>query len=156
MRIPNLLSLAACATLAACGDDDPTPPPRPTFRATLTGAAERPNAVNTPAAGTAVVVLDGATATYTITFSDLTGTPTGVHIHGPADATRTAGVVVNFPVANVAGTTGTVTGTFTTTNSAAVSLDSLASMIRAGNAYVNVHSARFPGGEIRGQLAAAN
>ena len=33
-----------------------------------------------------------------------------------------------------------------------MSVDSLRSLIRAGNGYVNVHSKAYPDGEIRGQL----
>jgi hypothetical protein len=35
-----------------------------------------------------------------------------------------------------------------------MSLDALLAAIRDGNAYVNAHTVQFPGGEIRGQIAA--
>jgi hypothetical protein len=37
---------------------------------------------------------------------------------------------------------------------AGMSLDALLAAIRDGNAYVNAHTVQFPGGEIRGQIAA--
>ena len=39
-----------------------------------------------------------------------------------------------------------------TTGTPAITFDSLVSAIRAGNAYVNVHTTANPGGEIRGQI----
>ncbi len=59
---------------------------------------------------------------------------------------------------------GTVEGTITATNVlgpavqgiAAGELDELVAAIRAGIAYVNVHTATFPAGEIRGQLGKGN
>jgi hypothetical protein len=55
---------------------------------------------------------------------------------------------------------GTITGTITaadvvaipTQNLAAGDLASLMKAIRAGVAYVNVHTTNFPSGEIRGQI----
>jgi hypothetical protein len=32
-------------------------------------------------------------------------------------------------------------------------MEDLVARIRSGNAYVNVHTSNYPGGEIRGQLA---
>ncbi|MCA2992618.1 MAG: CHRD domain-containing protein [Gemmatimonas sp.] len=51
-----------------------------------------------------------------------------------------------------------VEGSFTAANirgiggQPAISLDSLSSLLRNGQGYGNVHSSRFPAGEIRGQL----
>ena len=47
-------------------------------------------------------------------------------------------------------------GTFTAANVSGISFADLLAAIRGGNAYVNVHTTQFPGGEIRGQLQAAN
>lgn len=150
-----LLPAAVVGTgLSACGASS-TSPALPTFDATLTGAAERPTPVTAPGTGTAMVVKNGASYTYTITYSGLTGVPTGAHIHGPAGASASAGVLVSFGVAGTTAGAGTVTGAFSASDIAptrGISADSLEVLLRTGNSYVNVHTAANPGGEIRGQL----
>jgi hypothetical protein len=50
-------------------------------------------------------------------------------------------------------TSGTVvSGTFTITGHATIDLNALLTLLRNGNAYVNVHTATNPNGEIRGQI----
>ena len=164
-RVRARVLLAGSALLAlgafACSDDEETitTPTPPTFTTTLNGANERPNAVATPATGTAKVVVNGTTATYEVTVTGLTGAPRFAHIHAPGDANTSVGVVVNFNAATVTGTTGTFSGTFTAADiqgisgRAPFSMDSLVTLMKTGNAYVNVHTAQFGGGEIRGQLS---
>ncbi|MDF1505239.1 CHRD domain-containing protein [Roseisolibacter sp. H3M3-2] len=152
------LALPALALLFACDDDEPTPPGPPTFTATLTGAAERPTPVATPATGSARVVVNGASVAYEVTVSGLTGAPRFAHIHAPGDANTAAGVIVNFDPAAVTGPSGTFSGTFGAADivgqggRAPISLDSLVALMRNGLAYVNVHTAQFGAGEVRGQL----
>lgn len=137
--------------MAGCGDSDPTGPQPETFSATLTGAAERPNPVTTGATGSATVVYTPSTSSfsYTLTVSGITGV-TAAHIHGPATVEQAAGVLV--PLTEP--TTASVNGTFTAADltAAAGSVDNLLALLRSGSAYVNVHTAANPGGEIRGQL----
>lgn len=156
-----LVGAAALVSLAACSDDDTVTPAGPptTFGATLSGANERPNAVNTPGAGSASVsftpVSGPATSgTYTVTVTGLTGAPTAAHIHAPADVNTATGVLVNFNPASVTTPAGTFSGTFTQADirNPAVSVDSVLKLVRAGLAYVNVHTAANGGGEVRGQL----
>jgi len=61
------------------------------------------------------------------------------------------------------GTSGTITGTVTAADVIATTpdqgiengeFDKLVQAILAGKTYVNIHSAQFPGGEIRGQISA--
>ena len=138
------------ASAVAC-DDDTTAPGPPTFVATLNGASEVP-AKAVPGTGTATIVKNGSTYTYTITYSGMTGPLTNGHIHGPANATTNANVIVPFTTTG-AGASGTLTGTFTSTNNVAISNDSLDVLMRTGNAYVNLHTAANVPGEIRGQLS---
>jgi hypothetical protein len=129
----------------------------------LNGANERPNPVNTPATGLAIVTLDEARTMFTInvTFSGLTGPLSMGHIHvgGPEVA---GPVILPFdPFLPVGITSGSFTGVMTAANlrpAAAQGINNFADAINAflaGNTYVNLHSNTFPGGEIRGQLAAA-
>lgn len=149
LLIPLML---VAAGVAGCSDsNDPTGPEQETFTATLTGSAERPNPVTTSATGTATVVFTPSTSSfsYTLAVSGITGV-TGAHIHGPATVVQAAGVLV--PLATP--TSASVNGAFTATSitAAGVSVDSMLVLLRNGSAYVNVHTAANPGGEIRGQL----
>ncbi|MEX1258031.1 MAG: CHRD domain-containing protein [Gemmatimonadota bacterium] len=163
-----LFALLALMTVG-CDDDDPTGPGNTDpleSDATLTGAAERPDPVTTDATGTATFTVtkgsttghdpdaSGATTvTYSVSVTGLSGPATMAHIHGPAGVEAAAGIIVPLTVTNTAGTTGVIiSGSFTTTGNAAVSMDSLVVLMRNGNSYVNVHTAANPPGEIRGQI----
>lgn len=138
-RIVAAMMLAA---LLACDDDD-TGPTAEVYTATLSGAAEVP-ANNSAGTGTfRLTVNPNRTLTYDLTVSGIT--PTNQHIHGPATPTTSAGVIVGLTV----GTNQTLIPTnFTGT----VSYDSLLVLLANGRAYVNVHTAAIPAGEIRGNL----
>jgi hypothetical protein len=113
------------------------------FHATLDGASEVP-AKTTDGKGLADVTLDTATGgiTYTVTYAALTGDATMAHIHGPALPGANAGVIVVLapPASPIKG-------------SATLTADQVADL-EAGKYYINVHTAKNPGGEIRGQLTA--
>ena len=129
----------------------------PSFVALLNGANERPNPVTTNGSGSAAFTVIGGTVSYVVAFSRLTGAPLGAHIHGPGSAAQVVGVLVDFPTVGQTSNAGVLSGSFTAANiraqggQPAMSLDSLFTLLRTSNAYVNVHTAQFPGGEIRGQ-----
>lgn len=84
---------------------------------------------------------------YSVKWQDLTGIPVGAHIHGPAPRGVNAGIK-HDPFAIFPRTaSGTFTNSFTVDN-VAVKEDSLL----LGYYYFNIHTAKFPGGEIRGQI----
>jgi hypothetical protein len=163
-----LVAVLAVMTIGGCDDDDPTGPGTPDaleFDATLTGAAERPTPVTTTATGTGTfTVTKGSatgydpnasgptTVTYSVSVTGLSGPATMAHIHGPAGLEAAAGIIVPLTVTSQA-TTGTIlSGSFTTTGHATISMDSLVVLLRNDNSYVNVHTAANEAGEIRGQL----
>ncbi len=129
------------------------------FGAKLNGASETPP-VDTKATGTATLTVSGTSVAYKVTASGLSGNATAAHIH--LGSTTAAGpVVVPFPptaIKNGANGSVTISGSFAEadikpqTNPAVKTLDDLIAQIRAGNTYVNIHTAAHPGGEIRGQL----
>lgn len=126
-----------------------------TFVANLSGANERPNPVNTTASGVATLTFDTSDPTkitLTVTFSGLSGNPTGAHIHGLSGPDATAGVRVDFTSNIPAATSGTFTATITL-NATQAGFVNLANL-NAGQLYFNIHTSSNPGGEIRGQLAA--
>lgn len=115
------------------------------YTATLTGAAERPTAVDTPATGLGWAALDGDKLTWYVSYTGLKGPLTLAHIHGPADVNSAADVMVDLmPVTGSA--SGTISGSATNiTQTVKDALDQ-------GRTYFNIHSTIHGGGEIRGQL----
>lgn len=97
--------------------------------------------VNSPATGFATLTLnDNGSATISLSFSGLTSTQIGAHIHGGAVGVN-GPILFPLPLGNF---TNFSLGVLTQTQ-----IDRL----RAGLWYVNVHTTNFPGGEIRGQLS---
>jgi len=112
-----------------------------TFVATLSGASETP-ANASMATGTATFTYNPSTyiLSGTVTFSGLTATQAHIHM----GAVGVAGSVV-FPLGSASPTSPI---SFTSVALTAQQQSDL----EAGLYYVNVHSATYPAGEIRGQL----
>ena len=110
------------------------------FTTEMTGTAQVPPN-DSAATGTAEVTLDteAKTVTWVYTHEGLSGDMTAAHIHGPATATEAAGPVID--------TTGE------TMEGSAPITDAQVAELVAGMYYFNVHTEKFPDGEIRGQLA---
>ncbi len=144
----------------SCGDS--TSPTPPTYTATLSAANEvRTPPVTSTAAGVVTFVDRGTFFEWTMVLNNITGV-TQSHIHAPALAGVNAGVIINLFMPNVttAGT-GTLngqvaTGTITDANNPSFTVAAVRDLFIAGTAYANVHTAAFPGGEIRGQIARSN
>ena len=126
--------------------------------AALTGAAVRPSAVTTDAVGQLNATLDQETLqwSYTVGWEDLSSVPTGVHLHGPADASGVAEILAELnttdtemaPTSSASGTLDLTAAMITPT----VSGDSLRVLLNANRVYVDVHTENNANGEIRGQL----
>lgn len=99
-------------------------------------------------------MLSGTTITYTITAAGFS-TPLVVgHVHLGASG-EVGPVIVPFSIAAQSGTvaTGVIdVGAPVTFGNITISGDSLRRLFENGTAYVNLHTAAFPGGEIRGQV----
>lgn len=157
--VSALLALTTVAAVGCDDDDEPTGNETVTenFTANLTGAAERPTPVTTTATGTATFTATttstGTTVTYSVTVTGLSGPATAAHIHGPADANTAASPIVTLVVSGTGTSGAIISGSFTTTGHATIDIAALLALLRNGNAYVNVHTAANPGGEIRGQIS---
>jgi hypothetical protein len=149
----SLLIVAACAgspsgslgSMGSMGAMGSMSNPTKTLSAQLSGASEVP-VVTTNAAGRVEASFNPSSnlLTWKITYSDLSGTATGAHFHGPAMEGQNAGVVI--PV--TAPLTSPISGSATLTPSQAAD-------ILAGKWYVNLHTAANPNGEARGQVSVA-
>jgi CHRD domain len=131
---------AACALAPAALSGAAT---RATVWTTSLGAAQEVPAQvvkNPNGHGTFKGTLNGTTLTWTLTFAGLTGPAVAAHIHMGAK-----GVSGNVVVPLCAPCKSPVKGTAKITGS-------LKSAFAKHNLYVNVHTAKNPNGEIRGQL----
>ena len=150
-RQRGILACAAGLALACAADSTSAPPGA--YTAALTGAREVP-AVVTSASGTASFVLTGTTVTYTIAATGFSSPLTVGHVHLGA-AGETGPVIVPFNISAQSGTvaTGAIdVGAPITFGNITISGDSLRRLFENGRAYVNLHTAAFPGGELRGQV----
>jgi len=113
------------------------------YKSNLGGNAEVPP-VQTTGKGAAQVNVDTATkqASWRVEYSGLSGPATAAHIHCGAAAGANAGVAV--PLGNAAASPITGSGAMT---------DAQLADLQAGKCYVNIHTDKNKGGEIRGQLA---
>jgi hypothetical protein len=157
----------AAATYAVAGDGG-----KSHFKAdTLTGYQEVVGAgpISTVGTGTFEAQIDGDVITYTLTYSDLEGVlvtggvVTQAHIH--FGQRGVAGGVIAFLCGGGSKpacppSPATVTGTIaasdvigpTVQGIEAGSFDEVVRAVRAGAVYANVHTTRWPAGEIRGQV----
>lgn len=95
--------------------------------------------------GTASIIFDDVSnqLDWNIVFSGLSGAATAAHFHGPAAPGVNAGVQVN--IGAISGLTSPMIGSTTIS-------DTQEADLLAGLWYINIHTAMFPGGEIRGQV----
>jgi len=157
----------AAATYAVAGDSG-----RGHFKSdTLTGYQEvvGPGPISTTGTGTFDARLDGDTITYTLTYRDLEGVlvaggvVTQAHIH--FGQRSVGGGVIAFLCGGggkpaCPPSPATVTGTITAADiigpaGQGIEAASFAEAVRAlqaGVVYANVHTTRWPAGEIRGQV----
>lgn len=144
------------------------------FGVTLDSAHEFNVLDMSPGLGTGEITFDGFSMRVQVTFSGLQGTTTASHIHccaaEPASA-PVATVTPTFPGFPLGVTSGTYDQTFDMSLTASwnpgatallalnggdttAALTALIAGAYAGQAYLNIHTASFPTGEIRGYLVA--
>jgi CHRD domain len=86
------------------------------------------------------------TLQWVVTYSGLTGPTTMAHFHGPAPVGQNAKVQVPIPMDQLP---SPIKGEAKLT-------DAQANDLLGGQYYFNIHTAKNPGGEIRGQVMPAN
>jgi hypothetical protein len=135
----------------------------------LSGYEETPLALSTSGHGKFRATMTDEGISYTLSYDALEGAVSQAHIHFGATG-QTGGVSVflcsnlgNGPSGTPAcpAAPGTVSGMVGPAGMVAATAaqgidpgeyDELVAAIRAGSAYVNVHSGKYPGGEIRAQI----
>ncbi|WP_229416867.1 CHRD domain-containing protein [Massilia eburnea] len=163
--------LAALTLFAACAaaQADPT-----TYNATLTGAAENPPNLSTATGNVSVLFdIDNHYFSIAASFNGLAGGSTAAHVHcctalpgdGSAGVATMLPTFTGFPTGVTSGAYAAIFDTSlasfwnptflsdhggTTSGAEAALLAGL----NGGSSYFNIHSDAYPGGEIRGFLAA--
>lgn len=162
----KMLAVVACLSFAGAAEAATV------YKTTLLGANENPANVS-PGVGQATLVFDTVahTMTLSVTFQDLTAPTTAAHIHCCAAPPVNAGVATmtpsfaGFPLGVTSGSymnvfdltlASTYNAAFVTGNggTSAGAEAALFAGLNSGQAYLNLHTSAFPGGEIRGQFAA--
>ncbi|MBI3459562.1 CHRD domain-containing protein [Candidatus Acetothermia bacterium] len=136
------------------------------FGAALTRDAEVPAPAAlaqgaTPGSGTGVFVLNGTETeiNFSLTVTGLTGPVTAVHFH--KGKVSEAGAVVHAVCGDQgadpcpASNGGSISGTWKNTGTQALTTD-LLKAFKAGELYINVHTDKNKGGEVRGQIGASS
>jgi CHRD domain len=115
------------------------------FTADLKGSSEVPP-TESNAKGKAEVTYDDSTKIlrWSISYWGLTGSATAAHFHGPAGEGENAGVMI------------TISPLPSPMKGAAILTEDQSKALLSGNLYINVHTAKYPDGEIRGQLTPAS
>jgi hypothetical protein len=116
------------------------------FHAKLSGANERPTPVTTAGTGTGLLALDGLTATYVVSYQNLSSAPSAYHLHGLGTAEQAVGVKFGLMPSGALSAAG---GLFVGQNAVD---QATADGIADGQTYFNIHTAANGGGEIRGQV----
>src|SRR5688572_27924956 len=119
------------------------------FSVYLNGRQEVP-ANNSTGSGTCFVTLNATETQVSVEcrYRNLTSNVVGAHIHDGAPVGVNGPIRFDFTFTG--GTTGTI-GPLTFSTTPAQIAD-----MRAGRWYINIHTANFTGGEIRGQVKRAN
>ncbi len=158
-----IVALATVGVVLRADDDEGT-----TVRAKLSGFQEAaPTPKLTAGSGDfrGTIAPDDRSLTFTLRWSNLTGAPLVAHFHF-AQRGVSGAVVVNIcgtpgkPACG--GATGSITGTAVASDVQSVPAQGFVAgdfagflrTIRNGVSYVNIHTATFPAGEIRGQVRA--
>ncbi len=138
-----LASVLVAASLAAAGSSAQAKTTK--FSAALNIGQEvpRPKGTKIGASGRFTATLTGTTLTWKLTFAHLTGAAGAAHIHSGVKGTA-GGVVKALCGPCSSGATGTLTLT-----------QAEITALRNRKDYVNVHTAKNPSGEIRGQIKSA-
>jgi CHRD domain len=165
------VAIAALATGSiAVASDNGSDEGQSAWNVELTGYQEDPSALSTTGTGSVQVRIDdnNQELSYELTFGNLEAPALQSHIHF-GNRSQSGGISV-FLCTNLgngpAGTPacpsggGTVSGTLSAADVVGPAAQGIApgefaelvAAIRNGTAYANVHSQKYPGGEVRGQL----
>jgi CHRD domain len=148
LKLLSFLAVVGLFIFSSCTNDKLTEQVLVANGLPLDGLQEVP-ARQTAGNGTMDIVYnkDLRTLYYTVRWNSLTGPVAQAHIHGTAPRGVNAGILQDW--------TSTISKTNAGTYSGSVLIDGVVFKeedLLLGRYYVNLHTALFPGGEIRGQI----
>lgn len=157
IKLTLRLSVVALVAIGCGGDDDGSE--ETTFEVDVTKADEVPvcAAAGASAAGEATVTINAESSEVEVelTWNGLSAAATAAHIHTGADGVA-GGVIFSLGT----NPTSPVTETFTATDypapvpaGAPADFAAFVTAMKAGNSYINIHTAACGAGEIRGQIS---
>lgn len=134
----------SCAFFSPNPDDSSGPPIN--FYADLS-ADEESAVTESPGVGRVDLTLERSTLkiSWKVTYSNLTSPEVGVHIHGPQTPGGEAGIIVDMAPQGIKNPTQ---------GSAALTDGDMIYLVQ-DRLYVNLHTTKYPAGELRGQLKRA-
>jgi hypothetical protein len=144
-RIGSVAALALvftfCIADISFADDAAGPPIH--FYADLS-ADEQSAVTDSPALGRADFILERATLRFSwvVTYSDLTSAPTAAGLHGPQTPGGNAGLLIDI----------SETGLGSPIKGSKIITDGEVDYLLTGKMYVNLRTAKFDLGELRGQI----
>lgn len=125
------------------------------YTASLAGSRVKPTATRSAATGSATLERHGASLTFEIRARDFTTPITVVHLHIGLVSSETGAVVAGLPLLAQDGVIAAgrldLSG-IVTYNTFSITGDSLRALLESGTTYLDIHTAAFPGGEVRGQV----
>ena len=141
----RLSAIAVCSLMFLLGAG-PAPATIIVYNVSLSGTQSVPANASTAFGSASVTVDDIAdTVAVLLSFTGLTSNASAAHIHCCVATNANGPVVIPFTgFPNV--TSGTYSNTFVGVSPAIIA------GIEGGLAYINIHNANFPGGEIRGNI----
>jgi hypothetical protein len=152
IRRPLLATLAATLLLLTVTTGSALARPVYVFQTVMTGAAEVPGPGDANAIGHATIMIepDNDRVCWVVSWNRIDGTVFMSHIHGPADTTQAAGILIALFMDEAFGGTGINQGCLQSADVGPI-LDAI--VADPSLYYVNVHSLpSFGPGAIRGQL----
>lgn len=142
-----LLTIGSVGIVSCSKTNEATPDLVYNLTGNANGGQEAPIRVITPATGTITGTYNKTTniLQYTISWNNLSTAPSGMHLHGPADAGVAAPVKIP-----ITGFTASATGSVSKSDTLKNEADEADFLL--GKWYYNLHTPANPGGEIRGQI----
>jgi uncharacterized protein (DUF1800 family)/fibronectin type 3 domain-containing protein len=95
------------------------------------------------------VAADARTAVLRFSFANLTTPVTGKHLHGPANPGEGGAIAYDIDTAEKQADGSYL---WTITAIASASQQQIVEALRSGRIYINIHTSKYPGGEIRGHF----
>lgn len=150
--VPGVLCMALALIAAGCGDDNNNASSATQFATTAVSGNNVIPPNNSGGTGSATFDMSGNTVQFSVSLSGVSGV-TLVHLHSGAPAGSGPVRVILFSDPGTGPVNGTlISDSFLEADVLGISFSDLINEMRNGQVYMDVHTAAFPDGEVRGQV----